>query len=76
MWSGRKGEDAEELRGKSKKRAGCSLVDTAAARVHTCARACGCVRPVAHCDLCVSRRLGRNRESREEGKHRQFPQDF
>lgn len=75
MWSGRKEKEEEELRGKSKKRAGCSLVDTAAVHARMCA--CARVRSVADCDLCVSRRLGRkNGESREEGKRRQFPQDF
>lgn len=40
MWSGRKEKEVEELRGRSRKRTGCSLVDTAAARVRTCAHVC------------------------------------
>lgn len=40
MWSGRKEKKVEELREKSKRRTGCSLVDTAAVRV----RVAVCVR--------------------------------
>lgn len=40
MWSGRKEKEVEEVSGKSKKRTGHSLVDTAAVRVRTCARVC------------------------------------
>lgn len=40
MWSGRTEKEVEELRGKSKKRTGCSLMDTAAVRVRACVAVC------------------------------------